>query len=336
MAIPAGNGSRTAGATNHFFPKIDPTLAPTYLRSKAEIPSWFNSLFHRITMKDAYSVFQGFYPPGLPQPMNRGDMVRDSGFGEFSLVLYPQDYDTDRVPLHHNDVRDSNAPISLQTVAEQKAWWLARYEILCLEELLLGTQATYLHPEVAFTNLAGGSGLYSNSHSFNGQTLDNLVATAGGDFSAFIDDVWSLILQRRQMVDANGIPESLGRDEAMTKMLLLLPPELERFMTAFMNSELVLQSGATAPSDNFTMKHFGGKIEPHIWPMLSDDADFYAMFLNDNGGEKPLIIAEKEDLYTQDWNEATDWGMRTRQRATREIRSLAFGIGQFKCTAKVA
>lgn len=338
MPFPAGASDRTVGAVNHFFPASaqDPILANTYMKGRQEIPKWYKNLWHRITIDGAYKVFTGFYPPGLPRPMQRGEGVIDEGFGEFSLTIYPQTYNTARVPLHHNDVRDSNAPVALETVAQHAVRWLAKLELLFFEELVLGSAATYLHPETSFTNMFGGSGLYSTSHSFNGQTLNNLLTKSGVSISATLEDFWALVLQRRQMVDANGIPETLGQDEAFTTLTMVYPPEREKTIAAIGKSELVLQDGASAPSSNFTRNVFMGKWDPHCWEMLADDANLYAFFINEGDEARPFIMGEKEAQRTQEWTETnSDWSRATQMTATRALRDFGVAPGQPKCTLKI-
>lgn len=336
MAILGAASDRTAGAINHFFPEIDPFLANAYIRGRVELPSWFKNLWYKMKITGAYGVFQGFYPPDLPSPMLRGEGVTDSGFSEFTLTITPHDYKTPRVPLHHNDVRDSNAPVSPETVSEQTMTWLAQYELLVVEEMLLASAATYLHPDTSFTNMFGGSGLYSASHSFNGQTLNNYLAKSGTSVSATLADFWRLVLQRRQMVGAEGIPETLGRDESFVTMTMLYPPEREETINAIGKSELVLQAGATAGTTNYTRDVFRGKWDPHCWEMLSDDNALYAFYINEKDNARPFVLGEKEDMRTQQWNEQnSDWSRFTLMQGQRGIRSFGVALGHPKCTAKV-
>ncbi len=41
--------------------------------------------------------------------------------------------------------------------------------------MLAQTASTFAHDQVDFANIFGGTGQFSNSHSFEGQTLDNIL-----------------------------------------------------------------------------------------------------------------------------------------------------------------
>ena len=102
-----------------------------------------------------------------------------------------------------------------------------------------------MHPDTSFDTLFGGtSGIFSDSHSFNGQTLDNNLAGSGTAQGNIIDDLWTVRKTFRQMVDTVGIPY-WDRDRlSNAKWVVVYPEELEQVFKSIMHSELVLQDGA--------------------------------------------------------------------------------------------
>lgn len=340
MGVPAGATSRAVGASTHFNPivKTNAAIARTFLRGKLRVPDWMKRLYRSIECPGAYELLHGFQAPAMPGPMNRGEGIRDSGFGEFTLALVPATYRTDRVPLHHDDVRDSMAPVSLEEVAEQAIMWLASYEILVFHELIEATPATYLSADHSLTNLYGGTSLYSDSHSYFGQTMDNNLASSGNSIDAFRQDLWLAVLRRREFVDSNGIPYTLAQPEDQVTMTVVVPPERQEMVNGLMGSELVLQGGATAPSSNYTRDYFRGKLEPHVWDLITDANAKYLFFTSDMDDKAPLIMSEKEGLQRQEFNESngSDWAKITRQEGMRGIRALLFGLGHPETTIKIS
>jgi hypothetical protein len=339
MGIPAGATSRAVGASTHFNPivKTNSAIARSFLRGKLKVPAWMKRLYRTIECPGAYELLHGFQAPALPSPMNRGEGIRDSGFGEFTLSLIPATYKTDRIPLHHDDKRDSMAPVSLQEVAEQAIQWLAAYEVLVFHELIEATPSTYLSNDHNLQTMFGGTALYSDSHSYFGQTLDNNLASSGNSLDAVRQDLWLAILRRREFVDSNGIPFQLAMDEDQFTMTMIVPPERQEVVNALMRSDLVLQGGATAPSSNYTRDYFKGKVEAHVWDLITDADAKYLFFTSDMQDAAPLIMCEKEGLQRQEWREEqSDWARATRMEGMRGIRALLFGLGHIWTTIKIS
>lgn len=339
MGVPAGASSRAVEAVNHFRKemKTNSAIARSFLRGKMKVPAWMKRLYRNIECPGAYELLHGFQAPALPGPMARGEGIRDSGFGEFTLTLIPATYRTDRIPLHHDDKRDSMAPVSLEEVAEQAIQWLAAYEILVWHELIEASPATYLSNEHNLVTMFGGTSLYSDSHSYFGQTLDNNLTSSGNSLDALRQDLWLSILRRREFVDSNGIPFQLAMPEDSVTMTLVVPPERQEVVNALMRSDLVLQDGATAPSSNYTKDYFKGKVEAHVWDLLTDADAKYIFFTSDMSDAAPLIMCEKEGLQRQEWREEiSDWSKATRMEGMRGIRALLFGLGHIWTTLKIS
>lgn len=325
MAIPGGAVSRAAGTINHFFPDIDPYLSRIFIRSTAEVNPLFNKVVHRMTIKGAYGVFQGFYDAGDPSPMNRGEGITDGGFDEFSKVIYPHQYKTDRIPIHRSDQRDSQAPVKPSEVAQQQMKKLATYENRILAELLVQSATTYLHPDTDFTTWNGSASLFSSSHSFNGQTLDNSVAGTGSTASAWIDDWYSVKLARNEMPDDHGNPYWGEEAEENVSAILIAPPEREQQLAELMKSELIVQAGATAPSTHYSRDAWRGQIESHLLNRLTDNNNWFVLFVNEGDNLKPFVFGEKEAIRREEWkNQTSDWAKRTQQEGERYLRE--FGV----------
>lgn len=340
MGVPAGAVSRAVGAANHMnkIVKENSAIARTFLRGKLRVPDWMKRLYKQIACPGAYELLHGFQAPAMPGPMNRGEGIRDSAFGEFTLALVPATYRTDRVPLHHDDVRDSMAPVAMPEVAEQAIMWLAAYEILVFHELIEASPSTYLSPDHSLTTLYGSTSLYSDAHSYFGQTLDNNLSSSGNSLDAFRQDLWLSILRRREFVDSNGLPYTLAQPEDQVTMTVVIPPERQEMLNGLMNSELVLQGGATAPSSNYTRDFFRGKLEAHVWDLITNADAKYLFFTSDMDDKAPLIMCEKEGLQRQEFSEGagSDWAKITRQEGMRGIRALLFGLGHPETTIKIA
>lgn len=336
MPIPAGATDRTAGVVGHFFPEIDPRFARHYMRARSTVPEAISALFYTIPVPEqrAYVVLQGWFERGRPRRINRGQPVTDAGFTGFTQTIYAHQYGTDRYPIHRSDDRDSNAPVKPRDVAKESAKWLGQLELWVLPELLAGAVSTELHEDTDLTNELGGSGLYSNSHSVDGQTLDNIVSGTGTTFQAWKDDYYSAVLLFDTMPAPNGRAywgDDVSEDRAMT---LLAPKERRETLHEILKSTLVLQGGATAPSSNFLRDVMNGKITPHISTALSDTDDWYLFLTQED--LRPFVKAEKEGIRMEEWrNKTSDWAKTTQQEGERHLVEVGFTIGAIPCAVAI-
>ena len=327
MTVPAGAVSRAAGAINHFFPKIDPLFAETFFRRAERIPQWVRDMFHQKPITDAYVVFHLWSLPPEPEPMSRGEGVADAGLDELTMTVHPHKYKTRRIPIHHDDSKDSNAPKTMEAVTKRESEMLSCTIERILAEMLEQSASTYLNSATSFKTKfdSSATSIFSNSHSYFGQTMDNIVASTGNTTAAWEDDWWSVIKARRDMPDSNGRP-MYGLDEIMTAAHIIAPKARERQLTELWRSQMTVRTGNTAPQDNVLKAVFGNGITPHVWPELTNTSRWYAAFISEN--QRPFLWGAKEAIRRQRWTEDnSDYSRSTEQEGERYLMRGAAANG---------
>ncbi|MGB1224982.1 MAG: hypothetical protein ACPHCN_12680 [Mycobacterium sp.] len=285
----------------------------------------------------AYKTFQGWFSVPMPFPVRRGQGPTPGAFDEFNHTLYPHEHETPKIEWHIHDIRDSRAPESIESWAEQEARTLAIYPDLALEELLLGSASTYLHPEQELTNIFGGTGLFSNSHSFNGQTLDNQLAGSGTSIGNIADDLYAIHQANDEMVNSEGYQFWTLENTEKAKWCVVVPPELRQVFDALFDQTMFIEAGAISSSGNYVKNKYGGKVDVKVFEPLSDASDWYAFRTNPEDGLFPLVYGEKDGPEKDVWlmSQGNEWSLRTKKEAIRWRMRCAFGYGVPQTAHKV-
>jgi len=325
---PVGAVEALATTVNHFYPDLNSEFIGVFDRREEE-PSWINDLFINAAGDKAFVNFHAWGAAPLPLPVSRGAYIHEGGFGEYTLTVYPYEYATPKISWHVNDVKDSRAPKSLVDRAHEAAKNLAMLRKFVIPELLGGAAVTFLHEDVSFTNIFGGTGLYSNSHSYNGQTLDNIATGSGTSAGNIIDDLWTVRQAYRDMVNDVGRTYWEQEGEKKTKWTILVPPELEKVFNTVLRSELIVPAGATAPASNYTRDVFGDLVEIHVLETLSDTNDWHVIRSpQDSANMRPFLWAERAGIETIQWLISnSDESRESRHEAIMWLRRGFIGIG---------
>ena len=327
MSDPIGAVLRDATALNHFYPELEPTLAMLFARFNEE-QSWQKDLFRQETVTGAYYTLHAWMSPPNPSPFPRGQAIHSSGFGELTMQVAVENYKTDLMRWHRDDLADSRAPLSLRAQAELGMKRLMNYKDFVLQELLLGTASTYLTPGFAFNNIFGGTGLFSSSHSYNGQTWDNSQPGSGTSAAALIDDLWTLIKNFQGAVDSEGNPYFTASEVEEARYCIVIPDDLLQAFSQALKSEFLLEGGATAPSSNYTRTVFAAQMQLKVYQRLTDANNWYIFRTDIGTNERPFAEGSREGFRTQNWTESnSDDSRKTLYEGIRGVRRIAYAIG---------
>lgn len=342
MSVPAGAVLRNPATINQFYPNLDALFSTIFHdRNIKAQKSWVKQLFSRVALKGAYYVGQTYTTPATPRPYYRGEEVQDSGVNEYTLTLQSNEYATPRYVTYWRDERDSFAPIKARETMEKASDYLNNYDEMVLPELMDGSTGTYLHGEVDFTNILGGTGLFSDSHSYEGQTLDNQVEKTITNLASAIDALYSARQVFHDMLLPNGEPywDTMATENA--KFIVVVPTELEEIFNQLTGSSMIALNGV-ATTSNYFKDVFGQNYEYHTFNRLTSATTVRVFRVgSDDSGVKPFLYGEQAEqngasVYTQVWNDGnSDESRRTRIDGIRFFRDMLFGIGSPFCATEI-
>lgn len=320
-----------AVVVNGFYPELHSTFVSLFDNHyKAATEEWIMRLFRRETVDGAYFSAQTYLNAPLPQPRYVGNEPVLGGFGELTYTLYVKDYETKKLQWAVNAFDDVRAPKHPRERVEDAARYLARYPHFAFDELLLGSATTYLHAETDFTTIFGSTGLFSNSHSYGGQTLDNLLGGTGTLVGNIVDDIYTGQRTFDDMVDSNGRPFWDSDRTQRSQWLFVIPNALRQAFDQAFKQRLFLESAATAPSHNYLMDVFGQRVEIQQHQPLADDDDWYMFRVGqESDGLQPFVLIERKGVTPKYWRMAdgNDEALRTHMEAIQWWRRIGFGIG---------
>lgn len=314
------NGALTPGLRAEF--------DAVYRARLAENP-WWKQLFRTITANGAYEIFHGFNSVPIPQVWLRGNARTHKGFTEFAKTIYVYDYEL-TVDWHENDERDDRTADGLIARVRDGAARLADWDELALADLLNGS-AAYLHPATDF-NCYDAFPLYSASHAT--RSGGNIVSGAGVADSGAIRDDWFKVLQAfREMRDTESQPywrDALDR----ARFLVVAPPQLEEVMTEAFEAEMIVPSGATAPTSNILPKR--SRTDLVIWERLSTASNDWYVFLTNIGDQRPFIKLDRQAVRARSWDfDNSDWSSETKMKGMGWDIRVGYGNLNFHTTIQV-
>lgn len=321
-----GAAVRDATVLNHFYPEFESTLSLLFARYNEE-QTWQKELFREESTQHAYYTLHVWLSPPNPMPFPRGTPLKSKGFGELTMQVPVEDFATNLMEWHVNDMADSRAPRNMRDQVDIGMKRLMNYKDFVLPELLTGTASTYLPPGFTFNTIFGSTGAFSSSHTYNGQTWDNSVGGSGTSAPALIDDLWVMIRTFQGAVDSEGNPYYNADDVENSRYTIICPKELLQAFSQALKSEMILEGGATASSSNYTKTAFGGQIQVKVFSRLTDTNNWYVARTDSNLKEKLFAEGIRQGLETQQWNQAnSDVARADRIEAVRGIRRLAYAI----------
>lgn len=324
--MPIGAALRSATAVNHFYPKLDAAFANVFRLKRTEPRAWIKRLVREVVIENAYWVAQGWFSVPMPGPVRRGQGPRYASIDEFTVTLYPHEYETPILDWQIHDAKDSNAPVGMEEQAEQMANGMMIYRELTLEEMLLGAASTYLHPDQELDNMFGGTGLFSNSHSFNGQTLDNSLAGTGTTVGAIGDDLYTGHQTFDEMVNSEGEKFWMQEGTEASQWTLLVPSELRQAFDALFDQTMFIEAGGISATTNYIKNKYGSKVKVEVFDRLSDASDWYLFRTSDE--HKPLLHGVKDELEKDVWLMGeSDWSKRHKKEGIRWRGRWADGYG---------
>lgn len=296
-----------------------------------EEEKWLDDLFLDIPVDGRNVVEQGWYDVPLPGVWLRGQQPDEDDFAEFTQEFMVFDYKTPWLTWHIDDEQDDRSPRKFVDRVRDAAELLARYDEYALPELIAGAASTYLHPQQTFTCFTG-SPLYSNAHSYGGQTLDNIVSGAGvATASNIVDDWYKVLKQFRGMVNSQGDlywgTELLDR----ARFLILCSPDLEQVMDAAWKSTNIVHGAATDAESNYLPLRDKSRVI--VWNRLSGN-DWYVFLVQDHA--RPFVRAKRSMPQVREWNEGnSDWSRANNKRGLMWWSRLLYGPGNPFTTVKV-
>jgi len=329
MPVPIGSVEALATTVNHFYPELMATFVNLF-NKKRDTPSWLMEWFLSESTNGAYFSAQTWLSAPLPVPFPRGMGLQKAGFGELKYTLYIYDYTTPQLIWHIHDRDDSRAPMDLKTRVAQSAEYLRELPDQVFFELLTETSGTRLHPDVSYLNIFGTTGLYDDSHSYGGQTFDNLLAGTGTSAANLGDDLYTLRSSVWNTVASNGEPYW---DERMVDGSLqwqfVIPEEMQKPFHKLFEQTLSLEAGAISASSNYIKSLFGEKVSVNVYPRLTDANDWYARISAGAGDDaKPFIYVKRKGVTSQVWNEGnSDDTRESLMEGIRHYCRAGFGVG---------
>lgn len=338
MTVPILADQPNAAVVNPFYPELHATFVDYFENHyNSGVEDWIKSLFHTETVDGAYFSAQTYLNAPLPMPRIDGEEPPLAGFGSLTGTWYIQDYWTPKLQWSVNALQDERAPLSFRTRIEESARYLANLQHYVFDELLLASASTYLHPDVSFTTIFGSTGLFSNSHTYNSQTWDNLLGGTGTDVGNIIDDVYSMQKNFKDAVDSNGRPFWNGDRISKARWLFVIPTALEQVFDQAFKQKLLLESGATAPSSNYLMDVFGTRVEVKVHQPLSDTDDWYGFLTNEVDGSLPLMMIDRKGVTPKFWRMAdgNQESLNTHYEAVQWWKRAGFGIKMVHSAAKM-
>jgi hypothetical protein len=290
---------------------------------------WWNDLFHTVKTDGAYEVVHGFNSVPIPQVWLRGDARTHSGFADFAKTVYVYDYQL-TLDWHENDEADDRTKGSLIARVREGAERFSQWDELALYDLVQGSN-TYLHPSTDF-NCHDSNPLYSSSHTT--RTGGNIVSGGGVTAAHQIRTDWFKVLTAfREMTDTEGEPywrDSLDR----AKLVVVAPPQLEEVMTEAFEADLILASGATAPSTNVLPKR--ARTSLVIWERLPTTSDSWYVFLTGIGESRPFIKLDRQQVMTREWNaDNSDRARDTKMKGIGFDIRVGYGALNYHTTVQV-
>ena len=336
MAHPTLASERSVTQLNHFRKDITRLFDDWFNAARnGGAVSWKNGFFRKVSLGGAYAVTNQLSNAPLPLPEVRGSEIQTAGLGELTYSLFSKPYMTPKMGMHIDDLRDSHSVVNIKKKMQEMAEYLARLIDFTFEELIEGAVSTFLHPETSFANLFGGSGLFSTTHSFFGQTLSNQVTQTGVSAGNFMDDLYSVRKAFRDMPDSNGRQFWDDTRETDAQLTVVIPNDLEQIVDEATISDMIVPSGSTAPATNVFKQVFGSKVTYHIDTLLTDTEDFYVAKKTE--GLAPFIWGEVEGNKMIEWKlNASDEANATRVESMQWRRTDAFGVGDVPAIIKVA
>lgn len=328
MTIPINAMQPLATVVNPYYPELHSTFVDYFENHyKSAVEDWISKLFRIESVDGAYFSAQTYMNAPLPLPRINGMEPVLGGLDSLSYTLYIQDYWTPKLQWEVNALQDERAPLSFRTRIEESARNLARLQHFVFDELLLASASTYLHPETSFTTIFGSTGLFSNSHTYAAQTLDNLLAGTGIDVGNIIDDVYTIQQTFDAMTDSVGRPFWDSVKTQRARWLFVIPNALRQVFDQAFKQRLMLESGATAPSSNYMMDIFGDRVQIEQHQPLSDTNDWYAFRVSENDGLLPFVMADRKGVTPKFWrmDEGNDEALRTHMEAVQWWRRAGFG-----------
>ena len=329
MANPIGSVLASPDTLNHFYNGLHDIFMNVFSNhSNATTRSWIKRKFYQMPFTGNYEVAQGWFAVPVPEPFVRGAGLTDDGFDEFTYTLYVHDYRTPRLKWHINDLNDSRAPMSMKTRAEDAGRELAKYMEYVIVGLLTASVGQYLHPNTSFTTPLGSSSLFNASHTYNGQTLNNIVITGGVTIGAISSAYWRIRKAFSNMLTSNGRPYWNRDEETEVRWDIWIPVALEEQFNIVSRGSMVALNGGTAPSTNVTMDVFGNKTELHVLELLTSATDFYVFRETNNDGMKPFVEGNRLDIERKQWTRFdSDWSKKTHEEGIQWWMRKAYGSG---------
>lgn len=330
MTNPLLSQQPSATVVNGFYPELKATFATLFDNHYKEgVEDWISGLFKSESVDGAFFSAHTWLNAPLPKPFVRGAGISTKGFGELTYTLYVYDYRTERMVWDVRDRADSKAPMSFMNRVNDAAKYLGRLDHFVFPELLAASASTYLHPDVDFTTIFGSTGLYSDSHSYNGQTLDNNLAGSGTSLNNLIDDVYTVMQTFDDMTDSNGRPYWDDMKTTNARWCLVIPSELRQPFDEMKFGNTYIKTGTTAPSDNFLRNRFGERLEIKIHQPLTDANDWHVFRVSENDGLLPFIKAERQGVtpVEQTISGQSDFSTNTLQESIYWFRRAAYGVG---------
>lgn len=327
MSTPIGAVLRDATTLNHFYPDLKPTLELLFARYNEE-QTWQKELFRQETIDGAYYTLHVWLSPPNPMPFPRGMPLRAKGFGELTMQVPVEDFTTNFMEWHVNDLADSRAPRSLRAQVDIGVKRLMNYKDFVYPELLTGTASTYLPAGFSFGTIFGSTGAFSSSHTYNGQTWDNSVGGSGTSAQALIDDLWVMIKTFQGAVDSEGNPYYPAEEVENARYTIIIPKEMLQPFAQALKSEMILEGGATASSSNYTKTSFGAQLQVKVAQRLTDTNNWYVARTDINMKDRLFGEGVRQDVEVQQWTQAnSDYSRENRQEAIRGIRRIAYCVG---------
>lgn len=296
------------------------------IHSQTDVPSEIMSLFKTVEVDGAFMVAQAYGAPPLPVPIIRGEERATNGFGDYTFELFVHDYGTPIFEWHVDDAQDERATLKARQRVEDAAKHLRMLDRYVFAELLAGSASTYLHPDTSFTTIFGSTGLFSSSHSYGGQSLDNDLAGSGTAFSNVYDDLYTMFSTFDSMVADNGVNYWNAMKTDDTEWLWIVPTAMRKIVHQIMLADMVNSGGGTSPESNYFRTAMGEKFTPFYHELLTDTDDH--MLFRMNTDQKPLLSGIRKDMQTDDWNMTNSDYSRAKfmERVAWWLRRI-FGVG---------
>lgn len=341
MSTPIGAVIRNPEAISHFTKNHAGVFSMIFNEKRAQPRSWITRLFGEFPIDGAWATDHAWGALPLMRPFYLGNPVRDVGVVDYTIKLLPHQYHVGRIVVNRRDKRDSKAPQSIESKMREPANAAARHEEVVFFELQAGAASEYLHRDVSFDNIFGGTGLFSNSHTYNGETLDNIVTKTITTPSSFFDAFYLAANVWDDARSDNGDEYWDYQKLEDSEIIIVVPTSLRQVVSQAVNSPMIHLGSNSGAATNYWREIFNSDKVQVVGSQKVTDGKVRAYRVSTGDADrvdlKPYYKAMVEGVRVKEWRETnSDWSKATEQEGIDFLIDCAYVPGNPLTAVEIA